>query len=111
MTPLTLKHVVTEILDHVVNEENTEFEHVFSLALSENLRQHIRDEVVSKAQCHGLVGLEKNTNKLRNSYLHFLLLFYLFVDHLLLFFVKVSKSIPCVFLFLVTVFQEVQYLF
>jgi len=46
---MSLQEFVSKILDHIVNEEDTEFEHVLSLIFSKHSREDISDEEISKS--------------------------------------------------------------
>jgi hypothetical protein len=41
--PMRLQELISKILDHIVDQEDTEFEHVLSLVLSKDSRQDVSD--------------------------------------------------------------------
>lgn len=46
---MSLQEFVSEILDHIVNKEDTEFKHVLRLIFSKDSREDVSDEEISES--------------------------------------------------------------
>lgn len=85
--PFSLKDFITQILDHIIDEENTEFMHDFWLSLLEYTWEDVADEEFGEVDSHWLVGLEKYSNQFWNSNLNFFFLLNFFSDDFLFLFI------------------------
>lgn len=110
-SPLLGQQVIAQKFHDVIDEEDTELQHIFSLAFNEHLGKDVVDEVIGESEGHGLVGLEESTNQLRNGDLDLLLLLDLVIDHLFLLLIEILvQALLVEDLLLIGILQQLQHL-
>lgn len=64
LEPFNLEDFITQIFNHIVNQEDTEFIHNFRLSFFESAWKDVGDQEFSQLNGHALVSFEQYTNKL-----------------------------------------------